>query len=219
MRTRVRIPPPAITQRSSFSLFTASGVPITQRMGWDVVFGYFQGEHQREPTTSETAALRQILSSQPIIAIHANADGKIPKPKGEIHKAYSLADLRLDDELDNIRNFVNKKVEDSLDMTISFASNKNRHHREINSIHQAVHKQSLSDAATTDVPQAAIAFPILCKYKAMWPINDLIKLRLKYTSERARTAAATPAIASGSGMHQQSTDEDNDDEIMDSDEI
>ncbi|KAK0438891.1 uncharacterized protein EV420DRAFT_1651237 [Desarmillaria tabescens] len=203
MRTRVRIPPPAITQRSSFSPFTASGVPITQWMGWDVVFGYFQGEHQREPTTSETAAPRQILSSQPIIAIRANADGKIPKPKGEIHKAYSLADLRLDDELDNIRNFVNKKVEDSLDMTVSFASNKNRHHREINSIHRA----------------ATIAFPILCKYKAMWPINDLIKLRLKYTSERAHAAAATPAIASGSGMHQQSTDEDNDDEIMDSDEI
>ena len=103
MRTRVRIPPPAITQRSSFSPFAASEAPITQRIGWDVVVEYFQGEHQREPATSEAAAPRQILSSQPIIAIHANANGKIPKPKGEIHKAYSLADLRLDDELDDIR--------------------------------------------------------------------------------------------------------------------
>ncbi len=46
---------------------------------------------------------------------------------------------------------MNKKVEDSLDMTVSFASNKSRHRREINSIHETVHKYPLSDAPTTDV--------------------------------------------------------------------
>lgn len=53
----------------------------------------------------------------------------------------------------------------------------------------AVSKPTPSRVFTHHVHQALEAFPVLDDYEHCWPVTDLIKMHLKYTSVRARRAA------------------------------
>ncbi|PBK80994.1 hypothetical protein ARMGADRAFT_1039681 [Armillaria gallica] len=179
MPCNVDIPPPAITHRTAFLLTTTPKHPaISVRMSWDMVIASFATTIPTDKSTP-TTILRPHKGSE---QIHPVMKGKIVKPKGSITREYRWEDVGLEEEeLENIKQFVKCLVGKYLDTRVSWVKNKSKRKAAIEKIQQKV----------------LDSFPILGQYVNCWPVLDVMKTYLKYTSETFCKARKTGSSASG----------------------
>ncbi|PBK60790.1 hypothetical protein ARMSODRAFT_982029 [Armillaria solidipes] len=181
MPCNVDIPPPAITHGTAFLLTTTPRLPaISMCMSWDMVIASFA---MTIPVNKSTPTI--ILQPRKVTKeIHPVMKGKIVKPKGSITREYRWEDVGLEEEkLENIKQFVKYLVVKYLDTRMSWVKNKSKRKAAIEKIQKKV----------------LDSFPILGQYINCWPVLDVIKTYLKYTSETFRKCPSASGNAAPSG--------------------
>ncbi|SJL18652.1 uncharacterized protein ARMOST_22249 [Armillaria ostoyae] len=138
---------------------------ITPRLLWDFVVVSFDTLHTDKAANS-TPALSPASSVSPSVSscsVQSLTSGtKISKPKGVGAKSFKLEDI-LGNELAAIKSMIFEEVEKSLNTNLSYSTNKTRNKRKIDIIRA----------------KAVDLHPILEQFSGLWPVDDLIKLRLK----------------------------------------
>ncbi|PBK84291.1 hypothetical protein ARMGADRAFT_1037224 [Armillaria gallica] len=178
MPCNVNIPPPAITHCTAFLLTTTLRLPaISMHMSWDMVIASFATTIPMDKSTP-TAILQPHKGSE---QIHLVMKGKIVKPKGSITREYHWEDVGLEeDELESIKQFVKYLIRKYLDTRVSWVKNKSKQKASIEKIQKKV----------------LDSFPILGQYIDCWPVLDVMKTYLKYTSETFCKTCKTGSSAS-----------------------
>ncbi|KAK0430307.1 hypothetical protein EV421DRAFT_1744216 [Armillaria borealis] len=185
MLCNIDIPPPAITHRTAFLLTTTPRLPaISMRMSWDMVIASFAMTIPMDKSTPTAILQPRKVTKE----IHPVMKGKIVKPRGSITREYHWEDVGLEEEeLESIKQFVKYLVVKYLDTRLSWVKNKSKRKAAISKIQK----------------KALDSFPILGQYVDCWPVLDVIKTHLKYTSEafcKTLPSASGNAAPSGASL-------------------
>jgi hypothetical protein len=92
---------------------------------------------------------------------------------------------------EHFKKFMHHLIEEHLDTT-KCASSQN--HALLKIVHDKVSRLWVAAVHNLTICQAVDAFPDLENYSGYWPLNDMIMMRLKYTSGRARQKEAKMAV-------------------------
>ncbi|SJL17811.1 uncharacterized protein ARMOST_21373 [Armillaria ostoyae] len=180
MRCSILVPPPSISLQMVFECPSSTALPppaISHRLPWDVLIQSFESQ-RRAPVFPVTVIPTSNISCKHIAppsfptTYECRNRHNIPKPRGEIQKTYTWKDIGLEDDFRAINNMVKHEVDATLDTGVSYAANKLKNWKKMQII-----RSKVSDA-----------YPVLLGYVQQWPVDDMMKIRLKYKSERSRAA-------------------------------